>query len=832
MTEHVSITMGMDIAALRKAMDQATALVTSAMRTIKGVVLGVAAVVGLGLGFKSIAEGIGSAVRRGKDLDSLARETGRSAEEIAMLYEQTQRAGTSMAEAADMAKELALKWRDSALGATTLTTRLQLLGLSAEQLKRLSLSEQFDLIARAINQLPDQVQRATLATELFGSAGAKAVANYQAGSLVQNAALPWKAAAMGAASFQAKLEELGVDASKLVRMPLSDQLDTITRSLGRIPRESERARAAVAIFGAEGARILGRIPSEAEAAAGAISAAGAKAGKLQGGADVSRIMGGQWRTSAASAASFKAQMDQLGLSARRLMGLSLPAQFDAVAQAINRLPSQAQRVKVATELFGAAGAKAVASYRSGDLATAARLMGRNAMELAQASKSMALIHDAWERIKRAGEVFFNTIAARIAPILQSAVTKLEALLPKVQEWADRIGNAIRVAVAVAMGLFEEGRIGEALRLSFEIALRWLADALLQTVIFIGRVLGHTLVAAGKLLASPGLVDALVATAKAVGTTLYEAGNILVRLLTDSNLYKAIWAGMKYAMSPVAEAFGSSLAEKIEKVRLGLMAVLHPKEAEQAAEIDRYEAMRKSGRKMGTGDTEFEAQAKRAQEAMKDPKTMAFWRQMEKVRGLLGPLKNVEVGIAADSLKQLEESTGKVADKLVGMWDVASTKIGDAAGKAREAWKGVKWDVAPFNKTMQEIGKMWRESGVKMFTDPTLVAKLQKLIADAQKKGEQILAAQKKADAAPGGGRVVRPGFGGEGAYDEFRRIGGGLSSAVVNIQQRMYDKLALIANTSAQQVGLTQRLVDLYAGGKTLPAGAPGRSGLDLRGVQ
>ena len=204
MKDHVQITMGMDIAALRKSMDAAKQLVEQAVSTMKKTFLALAGAVGVAFGFKAIAEGIGAAVRRGKELDMLARETGRTAEEIALLKEVTHRAELSMADAAEVAKTLGENWRESALGATQFAGQLHVLGLTTEQLSKMSTAEQFATIAGAINKLRDPVMRAKLAYDLLGASGQKAVANFQSGDLERAARLLGKNAMDLAASAAVK----------------------------------------------------------------------------------------------------------------------------------------------------------------------------------------------------------------------------------------------------------------------------------------------------------------------------------------------------------------------------------------------------------------------------------------------------------------------------------------------------------------------------------------------------------------------------------------------------------------------------------------------------
>lgn len=561
MKEHISITMGADIAALRKAMEQATSLVQTAMSHIKSIVLGVGAVIGIGLGFKSIADGIGEAVRRGKELDSLARESGRTAEEIAILQAQTERAGTSMADAADIAKELAVQWRNAGMGSTFLGDELAYLGLSMDKLRKLTAPEQFDEIAQAINEIVDPVMRAKIAVDLFGSAGAKAVANYQ----------------------------------------------------------------------------------------------------------------------------------------------------------------------------------------KGDLNTAARLLGKNAMELAAAAKAMASINDAWNRIKKAGEVFFNAIAVKVAPILSAAVARLEEVLPAINAWGTKIGDAINTSVTVLFNAFKGGELftllGKGLDVVWQASKSALGAAFMAAVQFLNEALSHVfdvetvggvlvnsfLYAVNKL--ASALVSALLGAA-AVFIAAFEAGVHKVLGLLPDSFIKAIGGDPDAIKKDAAVPFGERVGREANVL------------GEQLG-MDKWKA-------------DIEANAESAAKATKDAFNKTDWS---------------------------------------GMWANIAKAGKDGWDANSEGLKGALDDWAKFIEHLK--------------------TPLKGLATAGKRPGEE--------------GGKMKIGVGPLGAYDEFRRIGGGIGGAVQNVQQRMYDKLALIAASSQATVTGIQKLVDKNTKGG---GGHAAIGGMELKTVQ
>lgn len=547
MKDHVQITMGMDIAALRKSMDAAKALVEQAVATMKKTFLALAGVMGVAFGFKAIAEGIGAAVRRGKELDMLARETGRTAEEIALLTEVVHRAELSMADAADIAKTLGENWREAQLGATQFAGQLNILGLSTEKLAKMATAEQFATIAGAINKLRDPVMRAKLAYDLLGSSGQKAVANFQ----------------------------------------------------------------------------------------------------------------------------------------------------------------------------------------NGDLERAARLLGKNAMDLAGAAKVMARINDAWSRIKKSGEAFFNQIAGKIAPYLERAASFIEeTLVPAAVAFGEKIGNAMKYVLDVIQGAFASGKVGELLSQSLQ-----------------------TGIAAG--------IDYLVSGF----AYAFEIAGKLFKQIWD---FTELGTGLMLVMGGAAAAFATGIIKALDIAITGLLSLLE-------------------------------------------------YGFQEIVSGLLEKVGLSDL-FAKSSLEDIHKR--RKQDSEIGGLGALAKRTGEGAQVGlREGMKELLAGIPKAAKTMQEILAQTDFKNINLMGSKEKMDALGKLAAELAKVGAKIAAdAEKKVKAAavrPGGdkGPTVKGMLGGEGSYDEFRRVGGGVSGAITNIQQKMYDKLAAIANSAAQQVTATQQLVSRFNGG-------------------
>jgi hypothetical protein len=619
MKHNIQFSMGFDLQAFRQSMEKVQKLVENMIAGLKKAFLALAGVVGIALSFKTIASGIGEAVRKGKELDMLARETGRTAEEIELFAEATHRAELSMSDAADVMSTWAGHLREAALGSTDLTGKLTYLGVSASSLSRLSLPEQFEKVAQKINSISDPVIRAQLAMDLFGAAGKKAVANFQ----------------------------------------------------------------------------------------------------------------------------------------------------------------------------------------SGDLAEAAKLFGKNALSLAKASRQMALIDDAWRRIKRAAEVVFTAIATRVAPVLQFVADKFLLILPFLNKWGSKIGQVILDAAAVLIGIFKDKTfsdglksIGEILSLSFKIAAREFADLLVQAVVFSCKL-------------------------------LEQGFGVAVGLLTDENLWTGLseffksladvlLTGIAKVMPAVARMFAMVASSFAQLVHTGLNRVKMFTEKKLLANEERdLEVIRKQNEKRGytTGFNQLRE-----------------WNIQDNINRLTESIAQTKreiddaANFSATEFGNIAfEWTKKKSDEILKKHNTATA--GQHWEEAKKSFAKV--DYSKLEKLFKDIPELWRKSAQQIFADPALVRQLEAVIEQARRQGMTLLASLKKPEERPGEagrGRAIKLGFGFGGVFDEMRRVGGGLGAAATNIQQRMYDKLAEIAMKNAEQVGLLQNLVERNAG-------SGDSSGLEVRGV-
>lgn len=179
-----------------------------------------------------------------------------------------------------------------------------------------------------------------------------------------------------------------------------------------------------------------------------------------------------------------------GLNLQALQGMKAADQFREIAGAVNSIVDPYVRAKVAAELLGGAGAAAAANLRADDFDRAGKVMSAGASAIAIAAPALARASDSWERVKSTGQAVFDTIAAEMAPAFELVARMMEDILPKAISASKTIGIYLSDAFKAIVGMFKDNTIGEALKIGFEISIRYLANLLTQTVRFTGALLGQ------------------------------------------------------------------------------------------------------------------------------------------------------------------------------------------------------------------------------------------------------------------------------------------------------------------------------------------------------
>jgi hypothetical protein len=131
--------------------------------------------------------------------------------------------------------------------------------------------------------------------------------------------------------------------------------------------------------------------------------------------------------SKAATAAFAA----IGLSVDQLNGLTAAERFQAIAQAISQLPTEAQRAAAAVQIFGRSGVELLPMFQQGaagiQAATAEAQRFGLALTQAQADNVDAM-GDSFDRAKQAISGVIQQVVAYLAPAIESVTTQFSDLV--------------------------------------------------------------------------------------------------------------------------------------------------------------------------------------------------------------------------------------------------------------------------------------------------------------------------------------------------------------------------------------------------------------------
>lgn len=129
-------------------------------------------------------------------------------------------------------------------------------------------------------------------------------------------------------------------------------------------------------------------------------------------------------------------LQELGLSAQDLSRLSPDEQFYQIAEALNAIPNQADRVRLAFKLFDAEGVALLQLTQNGAAGIQAMVAEADRLGLAVNrvnAKQIENANDAYDRMGKALQGIGNTIAVTIAPFIEVLTNKLTNKLADVNK---------------------------------------------------------------------------------------------------------------------------------------------------------------------------------------------------------------------------------------------------------------------------------------------------------------------------------------------------------------------------------------------------------------
>jgi hypothetical protein len=139
----------------------------------------------------------------------------------------------------------------------------------------------------------------------------------------------------------------------------------------------------------------------------------------------------------------QAALASVGLSVEQLNGLSASDRFDAIAESVSQLPTEAERAAAAVALFGRSGAQLLPLFAGGAsaIAEARAEAERFGLALTNAQgQDVEAMNDAFTRAQKAVEGVVQQVVAYLAPAVESVTTAFSDLVGSIG--GANIGQAI------------------------------------------------------------------------------------------------------------------------------------------------------------------------------------------------------------------------------------------------------------------------------------------------------------------------------------------------------------------------------------------------------
>jgi hypothetical protein len=182
---------------------------------------------------------------------------------------------------------------------------------------------------------------------------------------------------------------------------------------------------------------------------------------------------------------------RLGLDMDDLRKKTPSEQFQAIGEAINKLPDPAERATAAMDVFGKSGATLLAVFADKSFGQAAEQVGNQAELL---NRDAALFDDISDKLATAGlkvQGFFVGVADRVAPVIKPLLDKF-ALLD-----LSSLGQQVGDFVALFVQAFQDGKLGEVVLTSMELSFATAANFLMGLLTGLGSALAEMLMQGPK-----------------------------------------------------------------------------------------------------------------------------------------------------------------------------------------------------------------------------------------------------------------------------------------------------------------------------------------------
>lgn len=379
----------------------------------------------------------------------------------------------------------------------------------------------------------------------------------------------------------------------------------------------------------------------------------------------------------------------IGLSARELNNLSAAERFDAIAEAIARLPTESQRAAASIAIFGKAGAELLPLFNegSGAIAAARAEAERFGLALTNAQgQNVESMNDAFTRAQAAIQGVVQQVVAYLAPAIDAVVTSFSNLIGSVG--GANIGQAIGDGILAGARFLAQ--IGDYIIQNFSSVFQYLSSVggqwnvvwsvgqrVVDFLAGVGRLFEAVFKGVASIIAgvSAGVIESAAALAKSFGfdetaAQLTAAGESLRQSSEE------MWQDAGTAMTAAGENFQNAIfgrpLEEAGQVMAGPLvtaldaAIANAQDA--AAQID--VAAKQQVEVKQTIDT------KGLKEAVKGIESASAEGIKEMFRVMRGPQQN---DVQERQLEALERIADNTEDMGGGLDDLAVLELAPAAG---------------------------------------------------------------------------------------------------------------------------------------------------------
>lgn len=295
--------------------------------------------------------------------------------------------------------------------------------------------------------------------------------------------------------------------------------------------------------------------------------------------------------SKAATAAFEA----IGLSVDRLNGMTAAERFQAIAQAISQLPTEAQRAAAAVQIFGKSGVELLPMFQQGaaGIQAATAEAQRFGLALTQAQvDNVDAMGDSFDRAKQAISGVIQQVVAYLAPAIEKVVTTFSDFIAA--------ENGAKIGQSIGEGIFSGARslaaVGDAIVSNFGSVFSYVSKVGGQWVSVwqVAGQVGSVFASIGRFL--QGAFLSLVGAVSSIGEMLLVAVREAAALLGfDTSNLDSLIAGIggfneqlnqdiAAAFNASAENFGAALSQESQTAGQAIAGpfVAAVNSAEQAA----------------------------------------------------------------------------------------------------------------------------------------------------------------------------------------------------------------------------------------------------------